>query len=86
VTTTFRIPTRGIACALGAFALALAAPFAWAQGAKNAVESVTFSAIQGGKVVVRVGMKEALAAPPQGGGNPAAVAIIAETNGVKPPM
>jgi hypothetical protein len=28
----------------------------------------------------------ALAAPPQGGGNPTAVAIIAETNGVKPPM
>ena len=28
----------------------------------------------------------ALAVPPQGGGNPTAVAIIAETNGVKPPM
>jgi len=28
----------------------------------------------------------ALAAPPQGGGNPSAIAIIAETNGVKPPM
>lgn len=28
----------------------------------------------------------ALAAPPQSGGNPTAVAIIAETNGVKPPM
>ena len=78
MTTTFRIPTRGIACALGAFALALAAPFAWAQGAtKNAVESVTFSAIQGGKVVVRVGMKEALTAPPQGFAvtNPPRIAI-----------
>jgi hypothetical protein len=28
----------------------------------------------------------ALAAPAQGGGNPTAVAIVAETNGVKPPM
>jgi hypothetical protein len=28
----------------------------------------------------------ALAAPPQSGGNPTAIAIIAETNGVKPPM
>ena len=28
----------------------------------------------------------ALAVPPQSGGNPTAVAIIAETNGVKPPM
>jgi hypothetical protein len=28
----------------------------------------------------------ALAVPPQGGGDPTAVAIIAETNGVKPPM
>ncbi len=28
----------------------------------------------------------ALAAPPQGAGNPTAIAIIAETNGVKPPM
>jgi hypothetical protein len=28
----------------------------------------------------------ALAAPPPAGGNPTAVAIIAETNGVKPPM
>ena len=78
MTTTFRIPTRGIACALGAVALALAAPFTWAQGAaKNAVESVTFSAIQGGKVVVRVGMKEPLTAPPQGFAvtNPPRIAI-----------
>ncbi|MGE5093877.1 MAG: AMIN domain-containing protein, partial [Betaproteobacteria bacterium] len=65
--TTFRNPTRGIAFALAAVALALAAPISWAQAAaRNAVESVTFSAVQGGKIVVRVGLKEPLAAPPQG--------------------
>ena len=48
--TNFRMPIRGVASALAAFALAAAAPLAWAQGAaKNAVESVTFSAVQGGK-------------------------------------
>jgi type IV pilus assembly protein PilQ len=56
-----------MAAALAAAALTLSAPLAWAQAAaKNAVESVTFSAAQGGKITVRVGMKEPLAAPPQG--------------------
>jgi type IV pilus assembly protein PilQ len=65
--TNFRMPIRGVASTFAALALAIAAPLAWAQGAaKNAVESVTFSAIQGGKIVVRIGLKEALAAPPQG--------------------
>jgi type IV pilus assembly protein PilQ len=77
VKRTFRIPTRGIVGALAALALAVAAPLAWAQGAKNAVESVTFSAIQGGKIVVRVGLKDPLAAPPQGFAvtNPPRIAI-----------
>jgi type IV pilus assembly protein PilQ len=78
MTTTFRMPLRGVASTLAAFALALAAPLAWAQGAaKNAVESVTFSAIQGGKILVRVGLKEPLAAPPQGFAvtNPPRIAI-----------
>jgi type IV pilus assembly protein PilQ len=68
MTTTLRFPIRGrLGAALAALALALAAPFAWAQGAaKNAVESIDFSSVQGGKVVVRIGLKEALAAPPQG--------------------
>jgi type IV pilus assembly protein PilQ len=78
VITAFRIPTRGIACALAAVAFALTGPLAWAQGAaKNAVESVTFSAVQGGKILVRVALKEPLAAPPQGFAvtNPPRIAI-----------
>ena len=48
--------------ALAAAALVLAAPLAWAQAAaaKNAVESINFSSVQGGKIVVKVGLKEAL--------------------------
>jgi type IV pilus assembly protein PilQ len=68
VTTTIRIATSGkVGAALAALALALAAPLAWAQApAKNAVESINFSQIQGGKIIVKVGLKEPLAAPPQG--------------------
>ena len=63
---------------LAAWILALAAPFAWAQGAaKNAVESINFSQIQGGKIIVKVGLKEPLAATPQGFAvtNPPRIAI-----------
>jgi type IV pilus assembly protein PilQ len=67
MTTTLRIPTPGrLWAALAAFALALAAPVAWAQGAKNAVESIDFSSVQGGKIVVKIGMREPLNAVPQG--------------------
>ena len=67
MTTTLRIPMHGrLWGAAAAFALALAAPLAWAQGAaKNAVQSIDFSSVQGGKVVVKIGMKEPLAAVPQ---------------------
>jgi type IV pilus assembly protein PilQ len=80
VTSNFlRIRTCGaLPAALTAFALALAAPLAWAQGAaKNVVESVSFSSIQGGKILVKVGMKEPLAALPQSFAvtNPARIAI-----------
>ena len=68
MTTTIRIATSGkLGAALAALALALAAPLAWAQGtAKNAVESINFSQVQGGKIIVKVGLKEPLAAAPQG--------------------
>jgi type IV pilus assembly protein PilQ len=68
VTTTIRIATSGkLGAALAALALVLAAPLAWAQApAKNAVESINFSQVQGGKIIVKVGLKEPLAAPPQG--------------------
>ncbi|HEX5629962.1 MAG TPA: AMIN domain-containing protein, partial [Usitatibacteraceae bacterium] len=75
----FRIRTYGaLPAAFTAIALALAAPLAWAQGAaKNVVESVSFSSIQGGKILVKVGMKEPLAALPQSFAvtNPARIAI-----------
>jgi type IV pilus assembly protein PilQ len=66
-----------LGAALAALALALAAPLAWAQAPKNAVESINFSMMQGGKIVVTVGMKEPLAAPPQGFAvtNPPRIAI-----------
>jgi len=78
VITTLRIATRGIGGILAALALVLAAPLAWGQaGAKNAVESINFSQIQGGKIIVKIGMKEALAAVPQGFAvsNPPRIAI-----------
>jgi type IV pilus assembly protein PilQ len=75
----FRMRTYGaIPAALTAFVLALAAPLAWAQGAaKNVVESISFSSVQGGKILVKVGMKEPLAAVPQSFAvtNPARIAI-----------
>jgi type IV pilus assembly protein PilQ len=79
VTTTLRYPTFGkLGGALFALALALAAPLAWAQGApKNAVESINFSSIQGGKILVKIGLKEPLDATPQGFAvtNPPRIAI-----------
>ena len=52
--------------ALAAFAMALAAPLAWGQGAaKNAVESIDFASVQGGRIIVKVGLRQALAAVPQ---------------------
>ena len=79
MTTTIRIATSGkLGAALAALALVLAAPLAWAQGpAKNAVESINFSQVQGGKIIVKIGMKEPLAAPPQGFAvtNPPRIAI-----------
>ncbi len=75
----FRMRTHGaLPAALTALALALAAPLAWAQGAaKNVVESISFSSIQGGKILVKVGMKEPLPALPQSFAvtNPARIAI-----------
>src|SRR6185503_6454555 len=65
VTTSLRIRTPGkLGTAFAALVLMLCAPAAWAQ-ARNAVESITFSSVQGGKVVVKVGLKEPLASPPQ---------------------
>src|SRR5258708_18654255 len=73
------MPTFGsLGAALAALVLALAAPLAWAQGAaKNAVESINFSQAQGGKILVKVGLKEPLAALPQGFAvtNPPRIAI-----------
>ena len=78
MTTTLRNFTTGtLGAALAALALALAAPLAWAQAPRNAVESINFSQIQGGKIVVRVGLREPLAAVPQGFAvtNPPRIAI-----------
>jgi type IV pilus assembly protein PilQ len=76
VTTTLRFPVTNIGTAFAALVLALAAPLAWAQ-AKNSVESVNFATLQGGKIQVKVGMKEPLAAAPQGFSvtNPPRIAI-----------
>jgi type IV pilus assembly protein PilQ len=77
VITTLRFPTK-IGAAFAALVLALGSPLAWAQGtAKNAVESINFSTLQGGKIQVKVGMKEPLAAAPQGFAvtNPPRIAI-----------
>ena len=75
--TTLRIPTPNIGAAFAALVLALATPLAWAQGAKNAVESINFSTVQGGKIQVKVGLKEPLASSPQGFAvtNPPRIAI-----------
>ena len=79
MTTTFRIPSPGrFGAALAAFVLAFCAPLAWAEGpAKNAVESIDFSSIQGGKILVKVGLKDPLTAVPQGFAvtNPPRIAI-----------
>jgi len=79
MTTTLRIPIRGwLGTALAALVLALAAPIAWAQGAaKNAVESIDFSSVQGGKVIVKIGLRQPLATAPQAFAvtNPPRVAI-----------
>ncbi len=79
MTSTLRIPTVGqFGAALAALALTLAAPVAWAQTtAKNAVESINFSSIQGGKILVKIGLKEALGGVPQGFAvtNPPRIAI-----------
>ncbi len=78
MTTTLRIATIGrIGAALAGLLFALAAPVAWAQGAANAVESIDFTQIQGGKIVVKIGLREPLAATPQGFAvtNPPRIAI-----------
>jgi type IV pilus assembly protein PilQ len=78
VTTTLRFPTPKLGTALAALVLALGAPLAWAQGsAKNAVEGINFSSVQGGKILVKVDMKDPLAATPQGFAvtNPPRIAI-----------
>src|SRR5512135_1127644 len=67
-----------IPAGLTALVLALSAPLAWAQGAaKNVVESISFSSIQGGKILVKVGLKDPLATLPQSFAvtNPARIAI-----------
>lgn len=74
---TIRIPFN-FGAALAALTLALASPLAWAQGAaKNAVESINFATVQGGKIQVKVGLKEPIAAAPQGFAvtNPPRIAI-----------
>jgi type IV pilus assembly protein PilQ len=79
VTSTFLRIRTFLGSALAAAALVLAAPLAWAQApaAKNAVEAISFSSIQGGKIVVKVSLKEALKAVPQGFAvtNPPRIAI-----------
>jgi type IV pilus assembly protein PilQ len=78
VTTTLRFPTPKLGTALAALVLALGAPLAWAQGAaKNAVEGINFSSVQGGKILVKVDLKDPLAATPQGFAvtNPPRIAI-----------
>ena len=78
MTTTLRIPTSKLGVTLAAFLLALAAPLAWAQGGpKNAVESISFSSVQGGKILVKIGLKEPLSTSPQGFAvtNPPRIAI-----------
>ena len=61
---------------LGALAFALLPPLAWAQ-AKNSLESMNFTSIQGGKIVVKATFKEPLKAVPQGFAvtNPPRIAI-----------
>ena len=61
---------------VGALALALWAPLAAAQ-AKNSLESMTFSSIQGGKIIVKAAFKEPLKGVPQGFAvtNPPRIAI-----------
>src|SRR5213078_1631415 len=71
-----RIRTAGGLAAVFAALSLLCAPLAWAQ-ARNAVESITFSSVQGGKVVVKVVTKDPLAGVPQGFAvtNPPRIAI-----------
>jgi type IV pilus assembly protein PilQ len=53
--------------AIAALVLALCAPLALAQGAaKNAIEAINFSSQQGGKVIVKVTLRQPLASAPQG--------------------
>ncbi len=79
MTTTLRLPAPArIGSALAALAFAFTSACAWGQdAAKNAVQSIDFSSMQGGKVVVKIGLKEPLAAPPQGFAvtNPPRIAI-----------
>jgi len=76
VTNTIPVPKFG--AALAALAFVLGAPLAWAQGAaKNAVEAINFSSVQGGKILVKVDLKDPLPAAPQGFAvtNPPRIAI-----------
>ena len=86
MTTMLRFPTIGrTGTAIAALVLALAAaPLAWAQGAANAVESINFSQVQGGKIIVKVGMRDALTTTPQGFAvtNPPRIAIDQIARGI----
>ena len=76
MTNTIPVPKFG--AALAALAFVLGAPLAWAQGAaKNAVEAINFSSVQGGKILVKVDLKDPLPAAPQGFAvtNPPRIAI-----------
>ncbi len=70
-------PAR-LAGALAAMVLLAAAPLAWSQAAaRNAIESINFASVQGGRIIVKIGLKESLAAVPQGFAvtNPPRIAI-----------
>ncbi|HEY2628311.1 MAG TPA: type IV pilus secretin PilQ [Usitatibacter sp.] len=76
--TTLRNSIGKIGTALAGLVLVLAAPLAWAQaGPKNSVEAINFSQVQGGKIIVKVSLKEPLATVPQGFtvSNPPRIAI-----------
>ncbi len=68
--------TAKLGAALGALVFAFLPPLAWAQ-AKNTLETMTFSSVQGGKIIVKATFKDPLKAVPQGFAvtNPPRIAI-----------